>query len=287
MKDNKFLSGNEQFEAACGTDATIAHALAVLDPVRAYSFKHAAWVGWLAHESVRAQPQGEPVAWMFKYLSHSDSPPYSSFEVTSFHQNPKAPGIEQHTPLCAMQGAPRPIRFADMPLPVPDPVELLRDALDHIAKTCHQSRQQSRRIRWIEARANSALEGKPYDEKLLDLPVEVDREIDRFKRRDRRQLTRIREFDALLRQTNELFYAIQDELGAVTASAVDVMRGKVFTALGGEPETCTWSQHEFSWSSTCGMDGWEFTDGGTPAENGMKFCHCCGKPIAAEVQDDE
>lgn len=48
----KFQSGNEQFEVVCKTDTTIAHALAVLDPVRAYSFKHAAWVGWLAHESV-------------------------------------------------------------------------------------------------------------------------------------------------------------------------------------------------------------------------------------------
>lgn len=53
-----------------------------------------------------AQPQAEPVAWMFKYLSHSDSPPYGSFEVTDFHQNPKAPGIEQHTPLYAEQHAP-------------------------------------------------------------------------------------------------------------------------------------------------------------------------------------
>lgn len=51
-------------------------------------------------------PQGEPVAWMFKYLSHGDSPPYRSFEVTDFHQNPKAPGIAQHTPLYAEQPAP-------------------------------------------------------------------------------------------------------------------------------------------------------------------------------------
>lgn len=86
----------------------------------------------------------------------------------------------------------------------PPDVELMRDALDHIAKTCHQSRQSTRRIRWIEARANGALEGKTYDAKLLDLPVEVDREIDRFKRRDRRQLTRIRELEALLREVAAL-----------------------------------------------------------------------------------
>ncbi|MCP9731535.1 hypothetical protein NIM88_03925 [Pseudomonas sp. GBPI_506] len=59
-----------------------------------------------AHPAPAAQPQGEPVAWMFKYLSHSDSPPYRTFEVTDFHQNPKAPGIAEHTPLYAEQPAP-------------------------------------------------------------------------------------------------------------------------------------------------------------------------------------
>ena len=42
---------------------------------------------------------------------------------------------------------------------------------------------------------------------------------------------RVDVLEGLLLQTNELLYAIQDELGAVTASAVGVMRGKVFTAL--------------------------------------------------------
>lgn len=58
--------------------------------------------------STSAEPKtrGEPVAWMFKYLSHSDSPPYRSFEVTDLHQNPKAPGIEQHTALYAEQPEP-------------------------------------------------------------------------------------------------------------------------------------------------------------------------------------
>ncbi|MGO1069282.1 hypothetical protein [Lysobacter sp. CA199] len=41
-------------------------------------------------------------------------------------------------------------------------ISMLRDALDHIARTAHQSRSQTVRIRWIEARANGALEGKPY-----------------------------------------------------------------------------------------------------------------------------
>lgn len=37
--------------------------------------------------------------------------------------------------------------------------------------------------------------------------------------------------EGLLLQANELLYAIQDDLGAISASAVHVMRGKVFTAL--------------------------------------------------------
>lgn len=56
-------------------------------------------------------------------------------------------------------------------------------------------------------------------------------------------------------------------------------------AGGPAPTTCTWSSYEFSWASSCGMTGWEFTDGGTPGESGMKFCHCCGKTLVVEVPD--
>jgi hypothetical protein len=55
-------------------------------------------------------------------------------------------------------------------------IELVRDALDHIARTCTQSRTQTRRLRWINYRANTALEGKPYDEKLIDLPKNGDQQ---------------------------------------------------------------------------------------------------------------
>ena len=51
--------------------------------------------------------------------------------------------------------------------------------------------------------------------------------------------------------------------------------------------TCTWSSHEFSWSSNCGMNGWEFTDGGVPAENGMRFCHSRGKPLVVDEDQPE
>lgn len=43
------------------------------------------------------------------------------------------------------------------------------DALDHIMRTARRSRTQSRRLRWIEARARCALEGGE-DWKELDLP---------------------------------------------------------------------------------------------------------------------
>jgi len=49
----------------------------------------------------------------------------------------------------------------------------LRDALGHIERTARGSRQQSRRIRWIELRARGALDGT--DEwRTADLPKNVD-----------------------------------------------------------------------------------------------------------------
>lgn len=48
--------------------------------------------------------------------------------------------------------------------------------------------------------------------------------------------------------------------------------------------SCTWRYHEpfFTWSSGCGSS-WQFTDG-NPKENGMRFCHSCGKPMVV-VED--
>ena len=50
-----------------------------------------------------------------------------------------------------------------------DPM-VLAGALDHIAKTADKSRSQSRRIRWIKARAESALAGNDYADAGVDLP---------------------------------------------------------------------------------------------------------------------
>ena len=43
-------------------------------------------------------------------------------------------------------------------------------------------------------------------------------------------------------------------------------------------ETCKWMEDAGEmWETTCG-EAWAFTDGG-PVENGVKFCHGCGKPV--------
>lgn len=53
---------------------------------------------------------------------------------------------------------------------------------------------------------------------------------------------------------------------------------------GSTQSTCTWSEGGFSWRTGCGKD-WQFTDGGLPSENGMRFCHSCGKTLVVEGED--
>jgi len=50
---------------------------------------------------------------------------------------------------------------------------------------------------------------------------------------------------------------------------------------------CEWSQDDDSgiWNSACGST-WSFHDDG-PAENGMNFCHCCGKNLVVEAAEPE
>jgi hypothetical protein len=55
--------------------------------------------------------------------------------------------------------------------PCPEHFNLVCGALDHIARTARASRSQTRRIRWIEARATGALRGEPYQREDFDLPV--------------------------------------------------------------------------------------------------------------------
>lgn len=48
---------------------------------------------------------------------------------------------------------------------------------------------------------------------------------------------------------------------------------------------CEWRYHDNdgAWFTSCGQ-AWSYIDGG-PVENGMNFCHCCGKAIAIAQQD--
>jgi hypothetical protein len=50
-----------------------------------------------------------------------------------------------------------------------DPL-ILAQALDHIARTAARSRSQTRRLRWIEQRAQFALRGQEYRDIDIDLP---------------------------------------------------------------------------------------------------------------------
>ena len=58
----------------------------------------------------------------------------------------------------------------------------LRDALDHIWRVARASRTQSRRDRWIAARALSALEGNDNWQD-IDLPRNVDTDLKRLRRK--------------------------------------------------------------------------------------------------------
>jgi len=49
----------------------------------------------------------------------------------------------------------------------------LRDALDHIRRTCHHSRTQTRRLRWISRRADLALRGEPFTFDATTEPVKA------------------------------------------------------------------------------------------------------------------
>lgn len=51
--------------------------------------------------------------------------------------------------------------------------------------------------------------------------------------------------------------------------------------------TCEWSQEDDSgiWNSGCGVT-WSFHDDG-PTENGMHFCHSCGKTLVVEPAEAE
>ncbi|WP_440111681.1 hypothetical protein [Acidovorax sp. BL-A-41-H1] len=52
-------------------------------------------------------------------------------------------------------------------------------------------------------------------------------------------------------------------------------------------ETCEWTHDEADgfWETSCG-EAWRFDDGG-PSENGMKYCHSCGKHLTVGIAKGE
>lgn len=56
--------------------------------------------------------------------------------------------------------------------------------------------------------------------------------------------------------------------------------------LNSVPTKCCWEhdEHDDTWLTSC-RQVWHFIEGG-PKENGVKFCHHCGKHVAIETPDD-
>ena len=66
-----------------------------------------------------------------------------------------------------------------------------------------------------------------------------------------------------------------------------VIRAAPQPAAQAQEDACNWSltyDDSGVWESSCGEE-WIFIDGG-PAENSVRFCHGCGKPVAIEDQQD-
>lgn len=87
---------------------------------------------------------------------------------------------------------------------------------------------------------------------------------------------------ALLRETSAVLrggecYGWEDNQAASIDAFLD----------GSEGATCTWQHVDDRgiWDTGCGTS-WAFTDEG-PKENGMKFCHACGKTLMVEDAGDD
>lgn len=61
-------------------------------------------------------------------------------------------------------------------------IALLRQALDHISRAAANSASSTRRIRWIQRRADMALRGEAYTDSAFDLPKVNPEAQDRLKR---------------------------------------------------------------------------------------------------------
>jgi hypothetical protein len=55
--------------------------------------------------------------------------------------------------------------------------------------------------------------------------------------------------------------------------------GKESSKKKKEPQTCSWTEDDGIWQSSCGVY-FEFNDGGVE-QNNFNYCHKCGKKISA------
>lgn len=62
--------------------------------------------------------------------------------------------------------------------------ELMVEALFHIAKTAAASRSSTRRVRWIQARAEGALRGQIYSDETLHIPRDAGLTTEKIRRQN-------------------------------------------------------------------------------------------------------
>ncbi|MGY2199080.1 hypothetical protein [Pseudomonas gingeri] len=98
---------------------------------------------------------------------------------------------------------------------------------------------------------------------------------------------RIDLLEGLLREALEELLEMKRAVGfrGQTLTVVEKLEAALKPAEGRKKPTCTWSHDGIGiWAGSCGTK-WVFTDDG-PAENGMRFCHSCGKTLVVEPAED-
>ena len=95
-------------------------------------------------------------------------------------------------------------------------------------------------------------------------------------------VTAAEELDAVLHWRNKHTQAIKER--DALQQRLNAADQRIDDFAGGE---CEWSQDGDSgiWNSACGST-WSFYDDG-PEENGMHFCHSCGKKLVLEASEPE
>ena len=118
----------------------------------------------------------------------------------------------------------------------------------------------------------------------------ADQTIDDLSAAVSRRTKRVRELEALLARAvdalNEVvkLSAMHEKPFEIATLAIGEM--SAITQVDGvaATEPCYWKFGAFSWHTGCGTE-WMLNDG-TPEQNGMHFCHSCGKTLVVEEPED-